>query len=557
MDIARFSEELINSGVLAPANAAAMADGVDGADTYRKLLEICGLRSSAFADRVAEAHGVLRVDLDGLRKGSSLAEKFSLQFMHANALYPYRAADGALCVAVADPALTEAIEAIKLTLGPAAETRIASFEDIEIVLAQGRSAEAPATDDALDDDSKADDVDSLRDLASGAPVVRALDDIFDRAVAARATDIHIEPMQRDFRVRLRIDGVMRSLPQIRGIPHRALISRVKILSGINIAERRVPQDGRARIASRGREFDVRVATMPTSAGEAAILRLLERGNKLVEFGQFGFSARDDAVLRRQLAMPHGLFIVTGPTGSGKTTTLAAAIALLNDSTRKILTIEDPVEYEILGVAQSQVRQAVGLTFASALKAFLRQDPDVIMVGEIRDAETAKIAIQAALTGHLVMTTLHTNTAASAVTRLIDIGVEPYLIASTLTTVVGQRLVRMLCPDCRKPIQVSEEHRRCDPRLSALNVAVGTIMHEPGGCERCSQLGYRGRRAIFEVLEVRDQVRRMILNSADDNAIEQAARNEGMTTMVEDGLARCVAGATSLDEVFRVAALHAS
>jgi general secretion pathway protein E len=472
-------------------------------------------------------------------------------------LFPYRATNSTLRLAIADPARTEAIDAIAMTMGQQVILEIASFEDIEIALEFGISAEKAGDEARGEDDAVSHDIDSLRDLASGAPVVRALEEIFERAAAMRATDIHIEPLQHHFQVRARVDGVMQSLPTVRGIALRALISRVKILAGINIAEHRIPQDGRTRIRARGREFDIRVATMPTTGGEAAILRLLERGNRLAEFGQFGFTARDDAALRRQLAMPHGLFVVTGPTGSGKTTTLAAAIALLNDSTRKILTIEDPVEYEIPGVAQSQVRPTVGLTFVSALKAFLRQDPDVIMVGEVRDTETAKIAIQAALTGHLVMTTLHTNSAAAAVTRLIDIGIEPYLLASTLTAVVGQRLVRVLCPDCRRATAVTGERCATDPRLAALGVKEQTVLHEPVGCERCGQTGYRGRRAIFEVLEITDPVRRLILAGADDVAIETQARSDGMTTMVEDGLARCFNGITSLDEIFRVAALRAT
>ena len=546
MDVTQFTRTMIDKGAFAPGTVTAVEENSAAIASYRKLLDISGLRPSDFADLVADAHGLPRVDLNGLRSGNSLADQFSQIFLHDIGLYPYRTQDGKLKLALADPAHSDAIDAVALTIGSSVALEIATFEDIEIALNKGGDTESESPDQRHDDPSGGEEIDSLRDLASGAPVVRALEDIFDRAVAMRATDIHIEPLQRDFLIRVRVDGIMRSLPPVRGIALRALISRVKILSGLNIAEHRVPQDGRTRIRARGREFDIRVATMPTTSGEAAILRLLERGNKLVEFDKFGFSSRDEAVLRRQLNMPHGLFVVTGPTGSGKTTTLAAAIALLNDATRKILTIEDPVEYAIPGVAQSQVRQTVGLTFASALKAFLRQDPDVIMVGEVRDAETAKIAIQASLTGHLVMTTLHTNTAAAAVTRLVDIGIEPYLLASTLSTVIGQRLVRVLCPDCRQASPVTEDRRQRDPRFAALTIEAGTTLYEPVGCERCSHTGYRGRRAIFEVLEITDAVRQHILAGADDTAIEQAARSQGMTTMVEDGRSRCLDGVTSLD-----------
>jgi general secretion pathway protein E len=310
-----------------------------------------------------------------------------------------------------------------------------------------------------------------------------------------------------------------------------------------------------RIKIRNRDFDVRVATMPTVAGEAAILRLLDRGGRLVDFAELGFRSRELSMLRDKLSQPHGMIIVTGPTGSGKTTTLTAALASLNDSTRKILTIEDPVEYEVPGIGQSQVRPLVGLTFASALRAFLRQDPDVIMVGEVRDPETARIAIQAALTGHLVMTTLHTNTAAAAMTRLVDIGIERYLIASTLTVVVGQRLIRTLCPDCRRPFTVGPRDAERNPRIVGLGLAPGSTLYEPVGCERCGHTGYRGRRAIFEVLDVTERVRRAVLAGADDAAIEQAGIADGMATLVDDGRARCLEGITSVDEVFRVAALR--
>jgi len=529
-----------------------------GWSSYRQLLAASTLRPGEFADLLAAEHALPRAELATMRGGMSLAGEFSQIFLHEHGLYPYRRADDTLALAIADPAENAAIEAVMLTLGGAVGREIAAFDDIEIALDRGGANSDVTLDPTGEDDgAKAEDVDSLRDLASGAPVVRALEEIFDRAVALRATDIHIEPMRHDVQVRVRVDGVMRTLAAPRGIPLRALISRIKILARMNIAEHRVAQDGRTRIKVRGREFDVRVATMPTTAGEAAILRLLEHGGRLVEFGQLGFSLRDDEVLRRHLTMPHGLIVVTGPTGSGKTTTLAASLALLNDSTRKILTIEDPVEYEIAGIAQSQVRPAVGLTFAAALKAFLRQDPDVMMVGEVRDADTARTAIQAALTGHLVMTTLHTNTAAAAVTRLVDIGVEPFLLASTLTAVVGQRLIRVLCPDCRRRRVVEAAECARNPRLAALGIKPGTVLHEPIGCERCAHAGYRGRRAIFEVLEITEGVRRLMLDGADEAAIETEGRRGGMTIMVEDGLARCLDGVTSLDEVFRVAALRAA
>ncbi|MGI3899966.1 MAG: GspE/PulE family protein [Janthinobacterium lividum] len=555
-----FAEKLVNAGLVAAAEVEPMrpAAGLGTSSRVswgRHLLAASRLKPDAFADLLAESQNLPRAGLDALRRGTSLAGEFSLQFLHDAGLFPYRASDGSLRIAVADPFDVDAIDAVAMTLGGGATIEVASLEDVEIALDAGaRAADAEAPEDAAAEVGP-DNSDSLRDLASGAPVVRALDDVFDQAVSLRASDIHVEPLGREVQIRVRVDGVLRVIPTPRAAPARALVSRIKILAGLNIAEHRQPQDGRMRIKVRSRDFDVRVATMPTTRGEAAILRLLDRGGRLVAFSELGFNPRDRAVLTDKLAQPHGMIVVTGPTGSGKTTTLTAALASLNDSTRKILTVEDPVEYEIPGVNQSQVRPAVGLTFATALRAFMRQDPDVIMVGEIRDPETAKIAVQASLTGHLVMTTLHTNTAAAAITRLVDIGVERYLIASTLTAVVGQRLIRTLCLECRRPFTVGPQDVERNPRIVGLGLTPGTALFEPGGCERCGGTGYRGRRAIFECLDITEPVRREILAGADDVAIERAGIAGGMATLVEDGKARCLEGITSVDEVFRVAALR--
>ena len=513
------------------------------------------MKPGDFADLMASTQALPRASLDAMRRGTSLAGEFSLPSLHESGLFPYRGADGTLRLAAADPFDADAVDAVSVTLGGGLALEVATFEDVEIALDAGARAEGAEAAEEVAAAAGPDKSDSLRDRARGAPVVRALDDVFDQAVSLRASDIHFEPLGRDVQIRVRVDGVLRVIPSPRAAPARALVSRIKILAGLNIAEHRQPQDGRMRIKVRARDFDVRVATMPTTRGEAAILRLLDRGGRLVAFAELGFNARDRAVLDDKLTQPHGMIVVTGPTGSGKTTTLTAALASLNDATRKILTVEDPVEYEIPGVNQSQVRPAVGLTFATALRAFMRQDPDVIMVGEVRDPETAKIAVQASLTGHLVMTTLHTNTAAAAVTRLVDIGVERYLIASTLSAVVGQRLIRTLCLECRRPFTVGQGDAERNPRIAGLGLRPGTALFEPVGCERCGGTGYRGRRAIFECLEITEPVRREILAGADDAAIERVGIAGGMATLVEDGKARCLEGLTSVDEVFRVAALR--
>ena len=309
--------------------------------------------------------------------------------------------------------------------------------------------------------------------------MRAVNDLLERAMELRATDIHIEPFRTGLVVRMRVDGLLRAVPTPAGVLPQALISRIKILAGLNIAERRLPQDGAARVRVARTEFDVRVATMPTQYGKSAVIRLLPRDRGLLEIGKLGLLADDEALLRRVLLLPHGMIVITGPTGSGKTTTLATMLSILNETTRKILTIEDPVEYEIHGVNQSQVKPSIGLTFSNALRAFVRQDPDVIMVGEIRDSETANIAIHAALTGHLVLTTLHTETAAAAVPRLLDLGVEGFLLKSTLRAVIAQRLVRLLCDRCRVQKRLTAQDLADDPRYGMLGFKAGEIACEPG------------------------------------------------------------------------------
>jgi general secretion pathway protein E len=334
---------------------------------------------------------------------------------------------------------------------------------------------------------------------------------------------------------------------------RGVLSRLKIMAGLNITERRLPQDGRARLVVSGAEIDLRVATMPTMHGESAVVRLLRKGSSFVALDQIGLPERGEALLRRTLQAPFGMIIVTGPTGSGKTTTLAASLALINEPTRKILTIEDPVEYQIPGINQTQVHPAIGLTFASALRSFLRQDPDVIMVGEMRDAETAHIGVHAALTGHLVLTTLHTNAAAGAVTRMIDMGVESFLLASSVRAIVGQRLVRILCEHCKQPHCLGADDLAQDHRYAALGFAVGEVIHQPKGCDWCAFTGFRGRQGVFEVMEVSPSLRRTIGPKTNASDLEQVARKEGMATMTEDGVAKCRGGLTTIDEVFRVTA----
>ena len=511
------------------------------------------MSANDFADEVARFYRLPRVTLPQLISASPLVARFSRRFLRETMVFPY-GADGDFRLAVADPNDAATARAAEIVLGGPVGIEIASFEDIGIALSERLGEDdTPSHDGGEAAVARAeDDIESLRDLASGAPVVRAVNDLLEKAVELRASDIHIEPFRTGLVVRMRVDGLLRALPTPAGALPQALISRIKILAGLNIAERRLPQDGAARVRVSRSELDVRVATMPTQHGESAVIRLLPRDRGLLEMSKLGLSSTDEAKLNRLLALPHGMIVVTGPTGSGKTTTLATMLSILNEPTRKILTIEDPVEYEIHGVNQSQVKPSIGLTFAAAMRAFVRQDPDVIMVGEVRDAETANIAIHAALTGHLVLTTLHTETAAAAVPRLLDLGVEGFLLQSTLRAVIAQRLVRILCDRCkveRTPEGLRPDgrpalcHARLPRRRACARAARLRTLHR----HRLSRTHRRVRGARNDDGEVRD----LIGPRTDSGTIERAAIAAGMTTMIDDAIAKCRAGVTSAAEVLRV------
>ena len=543
--------------VSSDAALASSAPKEAGAEqTLRKLWEASDLSANGFADEVAHFYGMRRLSLPDLVAAKSLTDRFSPRFLRETAVFPMMTGDGALKLAVADPSDYAAVRAAEIVLGARVAVEVASFEDIGVILSERLGGdEAVSQDEARAQTRADDDIESLRDLASGAPVVRAVNDLLDKAVELRASDIHIEPFRNGITVRMRIDGLLRVVPAPTDALPQALISRIKILAGLNIAERRLPQDGAARQRIARSDIDIRVATMPTQYGESAVLRLLPQDRGLLEIARLGLSAADGKTIAHLLELPHGMIIITGPTGSGKTTTLATMLCLLNQPSRKILTIEDPVEYEIPGVNQSQVKASIGLTFAAAMRAFVRQDPDVIMVGEVRDAETANIAIHAALTGHLVLTTLHTESAAAAIPRLLDLGVEGFLLKSTLRAVIAQRLVRVLCDRCKVKKTLTHEDLSFDPRLSALGLKADDCVYGPVGCERCGGTGYRGRNGIFEMLELKGEAYELVGPHSDARQIDLAARRAGMTTMVEDAVAKCRAGVTSTAEVLRVTTIR--
>ena len=392
-------------------------------------------------------------------------------------------------------------------------------------------------------------VDQLRDMASEGPVIRLVNLIITRAIERRASDIHFEPFEDKFQVRYRIDGVLHDVESPPRRLQAAMISRVKIMARLNIAERRLPQDGRIMLRVKGKEIDFRVSTVPTIHGESIVLRILDKSSIVLDLEKLGF--REDTLrgFEELIHQPHGIILVTGPTGSGKTTTLYSGLDKINSPEKKIITVEDPVEYQLKGVNQIQVKPAIGLTFANALRSIVRQDPDVILIGEIRDAETAEIAIHSALTGHLVLSTLHTNDAPSAITRLLNMGMEDYLLSSTVIGILAQRLVRLACPECQVPYTpdpaILHEMRIHQEDLKHLRI------NDVKGCDRCGRTGYWGRTGIYEFLKVNDEIQKMILGKKDSNIIKEAARREGMRTLREDGWLKVQEGWTTVSEVLRV------
>jgi general secretion pathway protein E len=550
-----FMVHLARKGVLRDGQAV---DGGIGARRRDMLGEVdwvslTNLTPSAFADELAAFYQCDRVQRGDLVGGRFAGAQLSPRFLKEERVFPYEHASGTLTLAIARPIEDETIRAAEVALRRPVAIAVATADDIDAALAKIIENERPSAVAPAGTGTTEDDLDDLRDLARGAPVVRALDELLRLAIEQRATDLHIEPLDGALQTRLRIDGLLKSVPAPPASMAKAILSRLKIMAGLNITERRLPQDGRARLVVGGAEVDLRIATTPTMHGESAVVRLLRRGSNFVALDHIGLAARDEEILRSALQAPFGMIIVTGPTGSGKTTTLAASLAVINEPKRKILTIEDPIEYHISGINQTQIHPAIGLTFAAALRSFLRHDPDVIMVGEMRDGETAHIGVHAALTGHLVLTTLHTNTAAGAIPRLIDLGVESFLIASSLRIIVGQRLVRVLCEHCKAPYRLSAADLARDQRFSALGFEAGEVVHGPAGCEWCGFSGFRGRQGLFEVMVVTPPVRKAIGPKTEAAELEHIARSEGMSTMIEDGIAKCRAGLTTIDEVFRVTA----
>lgn len=502
-----------------------------------------GLASEqALSEALAQASGLPLAQPQQLRAAQPVDIPLSAEFLRDVRAVPLDSSPSRVVVALVDPFDEFAARSLSFAFGRPVEVVIARASDVDAVIERITTGldEADVIAEALDSD----DIDRLRDLVSDAPAIRAVNRLIAEAVDQRASDIHLEPGEDALLVRLRVDGMLRETVRLPAALKSSVVARIKVMAGLDIAERRLPQDGRMRLAVRGHDIDLRVATAPSIQGESVVLRILDRSGLALDLAALGFDDELAGHLRDAIHRPHGIVLVTGPTGSGKTTTLYAALAELNRVERKLLTVEDPIEYRLPGVIQTQVHPAIGFTFASALRSFLRQDPDVIMVGEIRDSETARIAVQAALTGHMILSTLHTNTAAGAVTRLLDMGTEPFLLGSVLTGVLAQRLVRRLCTACREPVATDKALRK------VMGLKVETVFR-PVGCPACNGTGYSGRVAVFEYLQVTDEIARLIVRNADTRQIEEAAQAAGQRSLVHDGYAKVAAGLTSVAEVLRV------
>jgi len=459
-----------------------------------------------------------------------------------------------LRVAMADPTNFYAIDAIRLATGYEVEPVIGAEREISRAIQEVYGVRETITQ-ALTQ-LRADDNASERSTiaADDAPAVNIVNLIISQAVKQQASDIHIEPQENNLRVRFRIDGLLREVFSFPVYTHASIISRIKIMSELDIAEKRLPQDGRMKVHEAGRDIDIRVSTIPTILGEKAVLRILDKQTGVFDISRLGFSIENFRLYKHLYTQPYGMILITGPTGSGKTTTLYSTLVELNTPDKNIITIEDPVEYRLTGINQVQVNPKAGLTFSSGLRSILRQDPNIVMVGEIRDQETADIAIRAALTGHLVLSTLHTNDAAGAITRLLDMGIEPFLVTSSVLGVVAQRLVRTICPHCKRPdnTEVSIDRGLLEAKTAAM-----PPLYRGEGCRHCHQTGYRGRMAIHEVLVINSKLRELISRRAASSELAAAAKQAGMRTMWQDGLQKAMAGLTTLEEIRRVAYIETS
>ncbi|MFM7103162.1 MAG: GspE/PulE family protein [Verrucomicrobiota bacterium] len=513
-----------------------------------------GMAEDAFLQKLATVLGQPYLELARLTIPPEVRRRVSTKVAFQYTVLPVAEENGGLVVAVSDPFDPGMVNAVQFDARGAVRFGLAPRAEIEKALKKYYGVGAETLDEMAEDDSADLELVDNREITGDdqeASVIKFVNQVIWEAFKDRATDIHFEPSEDELRIRYRIDGILHQTPLPAQIKRyqAALISRIKVMSGMNIAEKRLPQDGRINVRIKGEELDIRVSTVPTVWGESVSLRLLTRGKIFFGLDRLGFNPLAETQIRELIVKPHGIFLVTGPTGSGKSTSLYAFLSSINSVTKRIITIEEPVEYELKGINQIPVRSDIGLTFAVGLRHILRQDPNVIMVGEIRDLETAEIAIRASLTGHLVFSTLHTNDAPSAFTRLIDMGIEPFLVASSVEAVMAQRLVRTICPHCRAPQKVDRDYLL---KIGFPEAEIDSTTFCKGvGCEECRQLGYQGRTGIHELLVVSEAIRPLVMNRAPATLIAQAAKNQGMQTLREDGWRKVRQGVTTIEEVLRV------
>jgi len=496
-----------------------------------------------------------RLTADDLPQVPFVLEGISSRFLRENKIVPLDFKNRVLKIAMADPADGEILDAIRVAAGFEVAAYACEEKVIDDYIEKVFGQETQAIDriienidetglaSAKDDDE---DVGHLKNLASEAPIIRLVNVLVSRAVESRASDIHVEPYKDELKVRYRIDGVLHDVESVPKRLQPAIISRLKIMAKLDIAERRLPQDGRIRLRIAQADVDFRVSTVPVLYGESIVMRILDRGSILIDLERLGFQAQALSRFEELIRLPNGILLVTGPTGSGKTTTLYGALEKINSPDKKIVTVEDPVEYQLNGVNQIQVKPQINLTFPNILRHIVRQDPDIIMIGEIRDLETAEIAIQSALTGHLVFSTLHTNDAPTAITRLLDIGVPNFLLAATIRGVLAQRLIRVICPECRE----TDEDAMKDARAKNIFPENDVPLYRGRGCEKCAHTGFYGRSGIFELFTIDNVIHQLIVKNADGQQIREAARKNGMRTLMEDGLLKVKAGITTINEIFR-------
>ncbi len=556
-EIARFLEE--NKGIDRDSITHAFhLAAQQESSPWSMLLRLGLVAENDLVDAFEKVLGIQPVAAEDLPREPLFEQALSPRFLRESRALPLQLEGNRLHLAMADPTDLYVREAVSAATGHPVVVRVAPPSSIEAALAhlygEGRSAMEEITENLEPGGEASQDTEILKDLASEAPVVRLVNLLLQQALEARASDIHLEPFENRLRVRFRVDGVLLNAESMPASSAAAVISRIKLMAHLDIAERRLPQDGRFSFRIEGRALDLRVSTIPTLFGESLVIRVLDKGELRLDFEVLGFSDPIRNRLEQLLEAPHGILLVTGPTGSGKSTTLYTAIDRLNSSGKKILTVEDPVEYRLDGINQIQVKPQIGLDFSVALRAIVRQDPDIIMVGEMRDLETTRIAVHSALTGHLVLSTLHTNDAASGITRLLDMGVEPYLITATVNGIVAQRLIRRLCRHCAEPFEPPPQLLEKLRQQAAAAEEAGLNLFRAVGCSHCSGTGYLGRLAIAEILLIDDALRQLTMQRTGATALRQAATERGMRTLHQDGLHKVFQGLTTLEEVARVTAI---